>query len=210
MDYKQFTSADLNYQLWYLYEQVTGGGSGGPMPVTGPLTNTELRALPVVTVGVTAKVSATFTRPADTTAYASGDLAANSVTAGSVVPMSFAIARVAAGTGMIRRVRIRKSGTSITNSSFRLHLYTTSPTVTNGDNGAWLSTQSATYMGGMDVNVNRAFSDGAGGNGTPIDGSEINFALPSGQTIYGLLEVRGAYTPASEEVFVIELEVLQN
>jgi hypothetical protein len=30
-----------------------------------------------------------FTRPADATAYASGDIVANSVTAGSVVPLNF-------------------------------------------------------------------------------------------------------------------------
>ena len=34
-------------------------------------------------------VTATLTRPADTTAYASGDLVANSTTAGSVTPLTF-------------------------------------------------------------------------------------------------------------------------
>jgi hypothetical protein len=74
--------------------------------------------------GFTARPSATFTRPADTNVYASGDLVANSTTAGSVAPMAFTIGRDALGKGgMVRRVRLRKSGTSITNASFRLHLY---------------------------------------------------------------------------------------
>ena len=193
-------------------ELLNAGGGGTAGVPSSAVTSVQgvSGGFPVVSVGVTAKVSSTFTRPADTTAYASGDLVANSTTAGSVTPMSFAIARVAAGTGMIRRCRLSKTGTSITNASFRLHLYTVSPTVTNGDNGVWLSTQSATYMGSLDMSSAKAFSDGAGTTGTPSDGSEINFALPSGQTVYGLLEARGAYTPASAESFTVELEVLQN
>jgi hypothetical protein len=111
---------------------------------------------------------------------------------------------------MIRRVRLRKSGTSITNASFRLHLYSASPTVTNGDNGVWLSDQAANYLGGLDVTLDRAFSDGAAGNGLPISGSEINFDLAAGLVVYGLLEARASYSPASAEVFIASLEVLQN
>jgi hypothetical protein len=59
--------------------------------------------------------SANFTRPADTTAYASGDLVANSTTAGSVVAMSFASATFGSGApAQIRRVRILTSSTSVT------------------------------------------------------------------------------------------------
>lgn len=153
--------------------------------------------------------SANFNRPADTTAYASGDLVANSTTAGSVVPLSWTLARVAAGSGMVRKARLKKSGTSVTNASFRLHLYSASPTVTNGDNGAWLSTH-AGYLGSLDFTVDKAFSDAAAGNGAPVTGSEVNFSLASGQTVYGLIEARGAYVPASGETFTVELECLQN
>lgn len=160
--------------------------------------------------GRTAVPSANFTRPSDTTAYASGDLVANSTTAGSVAPLSWTAARVAAGSGMIRRARIKTSSTNVTNASFRLHLYKASPTPSNGDNGAWLTNQSANYLGSLDITVDRAFTDGATGNGTPNIGTEINFALSSGQTIYGLLEARGAYTPTSAGTFTVELEILQN
>lgn len=156
-------------------------------------------------------VAATMTRPADTTAYTSGDLVANSTTAGSVVPLQFTVARVALGSGMIRRVRLRKSGTGITNASFRLHLYAAAPgTVTNGDNGAWSTSGVADYLGSLDVTCDKAFTDGASGNGTPTNGSEINFALSSGQIVYGLLEARGAWTPTSGEVITAALETLQN
>lgn len=156
---------------------------------------------------VTASV---MTRPSDTTAYASGDLVANSTTAGSVTPLQFTVARIAAGSGMIRRCRIRKSGTGVTNASFRLHLYSASPTPANGDNGVWSTDQAANYLGALDVTVDRAFTDGAAGNGVPVTGSEINFKLASGQAVYGLLEARAAYTPSSAETFTVSLEVLQN
>jgi hypothetical protein len=154
--------------------------------------------------------SANFTRPADTTAYASGDLVANSTTAGSVTVMTFTIGRGSSGaaaSGMIRRARLRKTGTSTTNASFRLHLYRSAPTPSNGDNGAWLTNNAADYVGAIDITVDRAFTDGAIGNGTPNTGSEINFTH---QTYYGLLEARAAYTPANAEVFTLELEVIQN
>lgn len=160
--------------------------------------------------GRTALASANFTRPADTTAYASGDLVANSTTAGSVTVMTFTIGRGSSGaaaSGMIRRARLRKTGTSTTNASFRLHLYRSAPTPSNGDNGAWLTNNAADYVGAIDITADKAFTDGAIGNGTPNTGSEINFTH---QTYYGLLEARAAYTPASAEVFTIELEVIQN
>lgn len=150
----------------------------------------------------------TMTRPGDTATYATGDLVANSTTAGSVVPLSFTVGRIAAGSGAIRRCRIRKSSTGVVNAFFRLHLYGASPTVTNGDNAAWLSNNVATYLGAMDVLVDRVFSDGAAGNGVPINGSEINFVLASGQVIFGLLEARGAYVPGNAETIDVSLEVM--
>jgi len=160
--------------------------------------------------GKSAIVEASFSRPADTTAYASGDLVANATIAGNVTPMPFVVGRTPNGsgaTGMIRRARIRKTGTSITNASFRLHLYKSSPTPSNGDNGAWLTNKAADYVGAIDITLDRAFTDGAAGNGTPLIGSEINFVS---QTYYGLLEARGAYAPVSGETFTVDLEVLQN
>lgn len=149
-----------------------------------------------------AVASANFTRPADVLAYASGDLVANSTTAGSVVPLSFTAGLNPTGAIMIRRARLKKSGTGVANASFRLHVYKSSPTVTNGDNGAWLSTESD-YVGSFDVTVDKAFSDAAKGVSA---GAEIT-AVPSNLTLYGLLEARAAYTPANAEVFTVELEL---
>lgn len=156
--------------------------------------------------GFLAVVSANFTRPADTTAYATGDLVANSTAFGSVTPFSFSAARYSGGSGIIRRARLLKTTTSITNASFKLHLYGSSPTVANGDNGAWSSIV-AGYLGSVDLVFGVAFSDDA----MAVTGQiEIPFIPASGSTIYGLLEARLAYTPGSEEVFTVYLDVLQN
>jgi hypothetical protein len=150
-----------------------------------------------------------FTRPADTTAYASGDIVANSTTAGSVVPLNFANCSLGIGRAMqVRRVRIGKSGVGVTNASFRLHLFNVLPTVSSGDNAAIsIATGMAKYLGSVDVTVGQAFGDGAAGQAV----TEVNcHPVGSASNLYGLLEARGAYTPGSAEVFTIYLEIVQD
>jgi hypothetical protein len=165
---------------------------------------------PVAVVGNSAVVSGNFTRPADTTAYASGDLVANNTTAGSVTPITLAVSRVANSTVLIRKVRLKKSTTSTTNASFRIHFYSASPTCTNGDNGAWLTTES-TYIGACDVTVDKVFSDASKGNGVPMTGTEM-IAVPASatQNIFALIEARAAYTPGNAEVFTLSVECLRD
>jgi hypothetical protein len=177
------------------------------------LTDDELRASPVAVQagGYTVNPTATFTRPADTTAYDIGDLVANSVTAGSVVPMELTAARIAEGSGLVRRVKVHKSGTTTANAVFRVHLFKVAPaSITNGDGGAFSVSGAANYIGRSDVILSQPFTDGAAGFGTPLDGFEMNFKLASGQTVFALIEARGTYTPANAEVFTVTLEVSQD
>jgi hypothetical protein len=155
----------------------------------------------------------TLTRPADTTAYASGDLVANSTTAGSVVPVSLLNVVLTNGnegavSGAVRleACRIRKTGTGTTSASFRVHLFQTSPTSAAGDNAAFSSNNAANYLGAFDVAVDRAFTDGAAGRGLSVTGTPMTVTLASGTTVFALVEARGAYTPATSEVFTIVLE----
>jgi hypothetical protein len=157
--------------------------------------------------------SASFSRPANTTAYASGQLVANSTTAGSVVPLSFTAARTNGGGFLVRRAIIAKSGASLTNAQFRLHLYTSSPTIANGDGATWSTTRSG-HACDIDVTFTTAFTDGADGIGVPNVNAQIypdcNIAANGGTTVYGLLEARAAYTPLSGETFTVILDVRQN
>jgi hypothetical protein len=118
---------------------------------------------------------------------------------------------------MVRRARIKKTSTTTSNATFRLHLYASNPNSTtggiaNGDNSAW-STDISGWIGTLSVDIatnGYAFIDGAAGAGTPVVGTEISHRLAAGTVIYGLLEVRAAYAPANGEVFTVELEIVQN
>lgn len=171
------------------------------------IVNDDNLPIPVTASGFGAVlVGTTLTRPADTIPYAAGDLIANSTTAGSVAPIQFAnAARTPAGVLRIERVRLQKSTTSLTNAAFRVHFYSATVTPANGDNGAW-STPRASYIGAIDVTMDRALSDGAQGSGVPLVGPAITCRPNAGTTLFALLESRAAYTPGNAEQFVVTLE----
>lgn len=155
-----------------------------------------------------------FTRPADTTAYASGDLVANSTTAASVVALSWVIGSPDTRKGFVRRVRMYSDQNNTTNASFRLHLYSTNPVATaptNGDNGALAVATvgiNASYLGSVDITLDRVINTAdAWGVGVPGAGAEVNYDIGSATTLYGLLEARAGYTPASAEVLTVVPEI---
>lgn len=155
----------------------------------------------------------TFARPADVTQYASGDLVANSTTAGSVVALVFKFDRFRGNGYKVRRFNLFKSNNSITTAAFRLHLFSSVPTFsTNGDNSAISGNTSgmANCIGSLDVTAMTGLVDGAFGHGVPVVGSEVmvNFNTGSGGlaadgtlSLFGILEAKGTYTPASAETF---------
>lgn len=151
--------------------------------------------------------SNTITRPSDTTAYASGDLVANSTTAGSVTPFTLTIPY---GNGLkIWRAVIAKSQASVTNANFKLHLFADSPTVANGDNGA-ISPTSSNYFGFITVDGTGGllFSDTFNASGIFVNNSlaaPLVIVADTDRKVYGLLEARAAYSPASAETFTVSL-----
>lgn len=151
-------------------------------------------------------ISNTITRPSDTAPYTSGDLVANSTTNTLVTPFTFAIPE---GKGLkLWRAQIDRSNAAVANASFRLHLYKDSPTCTNGDNGAWLTTRSG-YINFIDiVGTSPTFSDTSSASGVWVNNSvfaPLMVVSDVDQIVYGLLEARAAYTPASAETFVVTL-----
>jgi hypothetical protein len=151
----------------------------------------------------------TMVRPADTIQYSTGDLVANSTTAGSVVPLEF---DVGGGSGMVRKIRIRTNRTSggTTSAVFRVFLFRTAPTVAGGDNAAFNPANAANFIDAMDVVINEQFSDGAANSSNGAAG-EINYSLPDGSTkLFGLVRAGAGYTPASAEQISVALEVLKD
>lgn len=192
-------------------------GQNGVAGNSGLVSATTVRVsqatdVPVSSIGFIANPTGNFTRPGDTTPYASGDLVANSTTAGSVVPVTLAVARVNNGSVMLRRLKLHKSTTTTTNAAFRVHLFRAVPgTVTNGDNGVFSVSGVADYLGGFDVTIDRAFTDGAAGFGMPIIGNDISVKVANGaMTIFALVEARAAYVPGNAEVITITLDDIQN
>lgn len=150
----------------------------------------------------------TFTRPADTTQYAAGDLIANSATAASVVPLSWGL-NGGGRWGTIRAARLYKSNKTVTAASFRLHLFTASPGVpTNGDNGAIVVASAADYIGSIAADMSSSGFAGGTTGAFQRATAAINFCVPSlTGKLFGLIEAVGTYTPASAETFTATLEI---
>jgi hypothetical protein len=147
-------------------------------------------------------VSASFTRPDDTTAYADNDLVANSTTAGEVAPMTF---KIPYGRGLkLYRIEVLKSGATNTNAKFTVRLYKDSPTAANGDNGAWSTTASG-YQGSVAIDMTAAaFTDDGFAGGSPTTVPHLIYA-DADQKLYALMTATAAYTPAALEVFTVRL-----
>ena len=140
------------------------------------------------------KAYSRFTRPADTTAYTANDAVANNTTAGSVTPLSFGMAF---NHGAITQVRVRKTDQSVSTPTIRVWLYAASPTPGAGDNAAFAH-PIAESLNFVDVSVVNAGSDDAAG-WTPC------YRPYSAGTVYALLQAITAFTPASEEVFQVDI-----
>lgn len=162
--------------------------------------------------------SANFTRPSNATQYAIGDLVANNTAAASVVAMSWTVPLPDSSKNgyagfYVAGVRLHKSDHDLTSASFRVHLYSATPTFTSaGDNGVFstvVATGNANWLGSFDGTCVAAHADGDSCICVPTEGV-IPPQLIGGATVYGLIEALATYTPASAEVFTAELLVEQN
>jgi hypothetical protein len=215
-------AADDVSSVFYQRIKLDGGGDGVAAPILGDSTNgldvdvTRVGAgenFIGAVGGKVALISASITRPSDTTAYAAGDAATNSTTA-PVVSTFTGAARVAAGSGTIVAATLIDSANQATKGNFELWLFDTTATPDN-DNAVFTPTDAEclTLVGVIPFGaaiVGDATS-GAGGNAVyPVQGLGMPFKLPSGSDLFGLLVVRNAYTPVSAEVFTMRLHILQD
>lgn len=165
---------------------------------------------------ITSKAS--FNRPANTTAYADGDLVANDTTAGNVVPLTFSVARLGKGSGVIRRVRLFKDDETVTNANFTLHLFAQDPSVNVGDNAAldsgtaYAVDTARHFLGSVAIDM----SSGAFPTSTDLAEAvapspaiyfDLNEFGQSERRLFGLLEANAAYGPASGELFEVTLDI---
>lgn len=160
----------------------------------------------------------TVTTPAGTSGYnaTTANLIANSATAGSVAPFTFTGAcSVAGGAGAIEGARLKTADTGFAGKTVVLQLYKLAPTFSNGDHGAWLTTESD-WIGAITIVLGATFTDYVKGRGTPDLPATANGAsllvfdcAPASTAIYGV-EVSGStsITPQGAKAHAAVLEVL--
>ena len=174
----------------------------------------EYGKLHVTAGGISLPVNGTFTRPADTTAYAAGDAVTDSTTAPTVVTFTNC-ARANGLSGIISSAIMIDGAAQATKGQFELWLFDTTVTPDN-DNAVFTPTDAecATLVGVIEFTtwfVGDATA-GAGGNAVSIAKGQ-NFQFKCGaasRNLFGLLVVRNAYTPVSAEVFTFRLNIAQD
>lgn len=148
-------------------------------------------------------VSASFTRPSNVTAYAALD-----VVGGATPTNTFANAvATAGGSGMIKTARIVTDQVANT-SVFRLHLFRSTPTSPPADNSPYVVRwdDRASRIGYIDFPAMATEGSTALAAETMNQAVDLPFVAANKATsIYALLETLGAWTPASAQLFLIEL-----
>jgi hypothetical protein len=133
-------------------------------------------------------------RPADTSAYAAGDVISNSTSA--PVVLTFANAGPTYGSAIIQTVSLRVDVSTVPAGygSFRLHLYNAAPTAIN-DNAAYNlpSGDRSKYQGFVELSTPLDLGDTLWSQADYV-GKQVR--LLDGN-LYGILETRGAFTPTS-------------
>ncbi len=199
---------------------------GGTTGATG----TTSSAVSGNTGGFTSRVTATMSRPADATQYAVGDIIANSGTANLVVPISFTVARIEAGSGRItgcRCVVAAASGTIVlpafdlllfrpeANIPFAAAGYPADNAVLNVTAAA-MREQTAIMSFASTGWRNQAGGNTAAGDHVYQAVSLLSrpyapFKLTSGQAIVGLLQAQNTWNPgAVVNTFDFALDVDQD
>lgn len=159
-------------------------------------------------------VSATFVRPADTTAYTAGDVVCNSTSAPAVLALGPA-ARLQGGGGLIKSATVVDAANVATKATLELWLFNVSLAAVN-DNTAFApsNTEIANLVGVIALSTAFVAKAGSGAAGNCILQSgivDIPFKCAAGdRNLYGVLVVRNAYVPISAEAFTVNLLVVQN
>lgn len=163
-----------------------------------------------------------FTRPADTTAYASGDVIANSTSAATV--MTFPNCAEPGKGGCIRSVLLMDGAAQATKLNADLFLFSVTPVSYGNDNGAFVPTDAEmkNLIGVVSLDgttaANLKVGDATVGDGGNVLIQQTGLAVPfqcapgsasagADSNLYGVLIARNAYTPVSAETFRVQLGI---
>ena len=155
-------------------------------------------------------ITVSKTRPADTTAYAAGDVVAESTSAATVWTFDDC-ARGAGLGGILQGAAIIDSAAQSTKPDLELYLFTTAP-ATQNDNAAWAPSDAEMEACIGVIAFSLSNFKVAGANGIiSVEGiAKVFQCAASVRALYGILVARNAYTPISAEKFTISLQVIQD
>ncbi|WP_441280177.1 hypothetical protein [Bradyrhizobium sp. 63_E2_N1_3] len=168
---------------------------------------------PLPITGNSAVVSGSLQRPADTLAYAVGDIVAQSATASSCSGVPVAASRDNDTTGVLRRCRVKVNDLAWFNANLYVHVFKDAPTFASGDNAAFAAALSeSNYLGAFNITLDQKFSGSTvKGIGAPLAGSEIIFDPSAGtKNVFFVLETRTAVAPGSAKTFTAAFEVFRD
>ena len=160
------------------------------------------------TSGTLTNPTSVLTRPANTTAYAAGNLVGSSTTAGSVTVPSFSIANTAGGSVIPKVLLSTNVTTGWAGIGYQIDFWRAAPTFTNGDGGAYaVATGAANYLGSYTGTFAQA-GDGAYSEAAPVLGNVVAPKLASGASIFWTIKITSAATPISGQTFTLTGEVM--
>jgi len=166
-----------------------------------------------VATPTTANPTSTLTRPANTTAYTALNLIASSTTAGSVVVPTVAIPATSACSGDVAVLKLSSNHTTgLSGISVVVRLWSTAPTYTNGDGGAYAVATSGNGANllGIFSGTFEQYADGAAAILTPQPGFAYSLKLASGTTVAWDLQTQLGFTPQSGKTFTLSPYVKQD
>lgn len=164
--------------------------------------------------GITVIRSVSKTRPADTTAYAAGDVINESTSAGTVWTFADA-ARMLGGSGIINKVEIVDYAYVATTLQCELWLFNTTVGA-DFDNAVFTPTDAELLTRVAVIPISTAYvgdaTAGTGGN-VSLTSGVVNQSFKcaiADDSLYGVLVARNAYVPISGEIFNIQLFIYQD
>ena len=197
--------AEKGITLW----EDNGDGSYSPSKLLGigGSANVEILAGENLS-GIGYEAQPYFNRPANTTAYGSGDVVGPATAVGGAV-LEFTNMGAVGKDIIITDVDLTVALAAVPSgmTSFRLHLYNATPPSALGDNTAWdlPASDITSYLGYIDM-------------GTPVDVGSSLFVQTSGvnkklrmgasTSLFGYLVTNGGYTPASATVYYPRLNAV--
>ena len=159
--------------------------------------------------GVQSNPTSSLTLPATTTAYAAGNLVANSATAGSISVPGLTLTNSGA---IIPRLRLSTNDATSTGwggVQVQVDLWSAAPTFVNGDRGAFaLASGAASHLGAYSGTMSAVGGDGAYAELSPVVGSVSapKLAVP---TIYWTLQaVSATGVTGASKTFTLTAETL--